>query len=51
MDADRLLLVSKMKISSILAKYIGIFFSLLKPKVVYLCLFYNLFYEFPNFEN
>ena len=35
-DVDRLLLVSKLKKRSIIAKYIGIFFSLSKPKVVYL---------------
>ena len=38
-DADRLLLVSKLKKRSILAKYIGNFFSLSKSKVVYLCPF------------
>ena len=36
MDIDRLLLVSEMKICSILVKYTEIFFSLLKPKVVHL---------------
>ena len=35
-DVDRLILVSKLKKSSILAKYIEHFFSFSKPKVVYL---------------
>ena len=48
MDVDRPLLVSKMKTSLILAKYTDIFFSILKPKVVYLRSFLS-FLTFPKF--
>ena len=36
LDVDKLLLISKVKKSSISAKYIGKVFSLLKSKIVYL---------------
>ena len=48
MDVYRLLLVSKMKKSSILANYTENLVSLLKPKVVHLHLFLS-FLTFPKF--
>ena len=48
-DVDRLLLVLKLKKSSILSKYIGIFFSFLKAKVVYLRPFLSSL-PFPKFK-
>ena len=47
-DVDRLLLVKKLKNSSILEKYIGKFCSLSKPKVVNLRPFLS-FLLFPKF--
>ena len=50
MDVDRLLLVSKFKKNSILAKYIGTFFSIVKTKSS-LSTFFLSFYHFPNLKN
>ena len=47
-DVDTLLMVLKLKKSSILSKYIGHFFSFLKPKVVYLRPFLSSL-SFPKF--